>query len=163
MPSDPVYNPQLPSSSLASASGSPWSSSSSSMSSSESCSSWSSLAAGLCAGAAAGAALALIFTPMRGSDMRNSVRSYASQGGTRLSELLESGRCLAEDAVHQASALIEEGRRAFRTNSSLSASGSSSSSSSAMSSSSYSSSQPLTASVAEISGLDSRFEEPLGG
>jgi gas vesicle protein len=149
MPSDPVYNPSLSSSSLASASGSPWSSSSSSMSSSESCSSWSSLAAGLCAGACAGAALALIFTPMRGSEMRNSVRSYASQGGTRLTELIASGRCLAEDAVHQASALIEEGRRAFRTRSGMS--------------SSYSSSQPLTASVAEISGLDRRFEEPLGG
>lgn len=167
MPTDPVYNPHLPSSSLASTSGSPWSSSSSSssVSSSESCSSWPSLAAGLCAGACAGAALALIFTPMRGSDMRSSVRSYASQGGARLSELLESGRCLAEDAVHQASALIEQGRRAFRTSPGLSAasSGSSSSRSSMSSSSSFSSSQPLTASVAEISGLDSRFEEPLGG
>lgn len=161
MPSDPVYNPHLPSSSLASTSGSPWSSSSSSMSS-ESCSSWSSLAAGLCAGACAGAALALIFTPMRGSDMRNSVRNYTSQGGARLSELIESGRCLAEDAIYRASALIDEGRRAFRTSSGLSASGSSSSSASSMSSS-YSSSQPLTASVAEISGLDRRFEEPLGG
>jgi gas vesicle protein len=158
MPSEPVYNPSLPSSSLASASGSPWSSSSSS--SSESCSSWSSLAAGLCAGACAGAALALIFTPMRGSEMRNSVSRYASQGGARVSELIASGRCLAEDAVHQASALIEEGRRAFRTSSGLSGS---SSGSSSMSSSSYSSSQPLTASVAEISGMDSRFEEPLGG
>jgi hypothetical protein len=100
----------------------------------------------------------LIFTPMRGSDVRSSVRSYASQGGARLSELLESGRCLAEDAAHQASALIEEGRRAFRTSRA-----SSSGSSSSMSASSYSSSQPLTASVAEISGLDRRFEEPLGG
>ena len=162
MPTDPVYNPHLPSSSLASASGSPWSSSSSSsasMTSSDSCSSWSSLAAGLCAGAVAGAALALIFTPMRGSDMRNSVRSYASQGGARLNELLESGRCLAEDAVHQASSLIEEGRRAFRTRAGMSAS----SDSSAPSYSSSSSSQPLTASVAEISGMDRRFEEPLGG
>ena len=168
MPTDPVYNPHLPSSSLASTSGSPWSSSSSSssMSSSESCSSWSSLAAGLCAGACAGAALALIFTPMRGSDMRSSVRSYASEGGARLSELIESGRCLAEDAVHQASSLIEEGRRAFRTRSGMLASSSDSSSLSSMptrTSSSSSSSQPLTASVAEISGLDRRFEEPLGG
>ena len=158
MPSDPVYNPHLPSSSLAGTSGSPWSSSSSSssMSSSESCSSWSSLAAGLVAGACAGAALALAFTPMRGSDMRNSVRSYASQGGTRLSELIESGRCLAEDAVHQASSLIEQGRNALRTTSGMSASPSSTAPSSA-------SSQPLTASVAEISGVDRRFEEPLGG
>jgi hypothetical protein len=90
--------------------------------------------------------------------MRNSVRSYASQGGARLSELMENGRCLAEDAIHQASALIEEGRRAFRT-SSMSAS----STAPATTSSSYASPQPLTASVAEISGVDRRFEEPLGG
>jgi hypothetical protein len=92
--------------------------------------------------------------------MRSSVRSYASQGSARLSELIESGRCLAEDAIHQASSLIEEGRRALRTSSGLSASASSSSASST--SPSYSS-QPLTASVAEISGVDRRFEEPLGG
>jgi gas vesicle protein len=136
---DPVYNPQLPSSS-------------SSLSSSESCSSWSSLAAGLCAGAVAGAALALVFAPMRGSDMRRSVKGYASQGGERLSQLMESGRCLAGDAISRASELIDEGRRAFRT-----------SSRSASLSSASSSPQPLTASVAEISGMDSRFEEPLGG
>jgi gas vesicle protein len=157
MPTDPVYNPQLPSSSssMYSPSSSYFSSSrsSSSLSSSESCSSWSSLAAGLCAGAAAGAALALIFAPMRGSEMRDSVRRYASTGGERLSHLIEGGRCAAEDAINRVSSLIEEGRRAFRTSSDLSASGSSS----------YSSSQPLTASVAEISGMDSRFEEPLGG
>jgi gas vesicle protein len=139
MPMDPVYNPQLPSSS-------------SSLSSSESCTSWSSLAAGLCAGAVAGAALALIFAPMRGSEMRRSVRSYASQGGERLSQLMESGRCLAEDAIDRASTLIDEGRRALRT-----------SGTSPSSSPSASSPQPLTASVADISGMDRRFEEPLGG
>jgi hypothetical protein len=91
--------------------------------------------------------------------MRNSVRNYASQGGERLSRLVESGRCLAEDAFNQAAGVIEEGRRAFRT--SRDAASSSSSSSSA--SRTYSSPQPLTASVAEIAGLDRRFEEPLGG
>lgn len=136
MPMDPVYNPQLPLSSS---------------SPSSSCSSWSSLAAGLCAGAVAGAALALVFAPMRGSDMRRSVRSYASQGGERLSQLMESGRCLAEDTIHRASALIDEGRRALRTTST------------SASPSSASSPQPLTASVADISGIDRRFEEPLGG
>jgi gas vesicle protein len=119
--------------------------------------SWSSLAAGLCAGACVGAALALIFAPMRGTDMRNSVRNYASQGGERLSRLVESGRCLAEDAFNQAASVIEEGRRAFRP------SADAASSSSSASSRTYSSPQPLTASVAEIAGLDRRFEEPLGG
>jgi gas vesicle protein len=117
--------------------------------------SWSSLVAGLCAGACVGAAVALIFAPMRGTEMRNSVRNYASQGGERLSRLVESGRCLAEDAFNQAAGVIEEGRRAFRT--------SRDAASSSPSSRTYSSPQPLTASVAEIAGVDRRFEEPLGG
>jgi hypothetical protein len=88
--------------------------------------------------------------------MRNSVRNYASQGGERLSRLVESGRCLAEDAFNQAAGVIEEGRRAFRTSREAASSSSSSSPT-------YSSPQPLTASVAEIAGIDRRFEEPLGG
>ena len=126
--------------------------------------SWSSLAAGLCAGACAGAALALIFAPMRGSDMRNSVRNYASQGGERLSQLVESGRCLAEDALKQAAGVIEEGRRAFRTQADAASRASSGlSPSSSSSGRGYATPEPLTASVAEIAGLDGRFEEPLGG
>lgn len=148
MPTDPVYNPHLPSASV-------WSPSSSSMRSNvlpsdqlstadESSSSWSALSAGLLAGAVAGAALALMFTPSRGTEMRDSIRRYASDGAER------------------ASSLIEQGRRALR-------SGWDSASDSARSASPFntgatrSGSQPLTASVAEISGIDRRFEEPLGG
>jgi gas vesicle protein len=139
---DPVYNPSLPSSS----GGTSWSASSSE------CTSRSALVAGLCAGAVVGAAAALMFAPMRGAQLRSSIRGYAAQGGERLSHLVESGRCLAEDAMNRAGSLIEEGRRAFRTNYNPS------------SSATYSgSSEPLTASVAEISGLDRRFDEPLGG
>ncbi len=105
--------------------------------------SWSSLVAGLCAGVCAGAALALIFAPMRGSDMRNSVRSYT------------------QDALGQAADLIDQGRRAFRTNSER-ASGSSDAYTPSQVRA-YASPEPLTASVAEIAGLDRRFEEPLGG
>jgi hypothetical protein len=89
--------------------------------------------------------------------MRNSVRNYAAQGGERLSQLVESGRCLAEDAFNQAASVIEEGRRAFRTSAEAASSASSSSPRT------YSSPEPLTASVAEIAGHDRRFEEPLGG
>jgi hypothetical protein len=75
--------------------------------------------------------------------MRNSVRSYA------------------QDAFGQAAGVVEQGRQAFRTGTDQSAS----------TSGGYSSSQgrpnstpeTLTASVAEIAGLDRRFEEPLGG
>lgn len=157
MPTDPVYNPTLPSSSTRS-SPSSWSGSSttsSTLPSSGSATSWSSLAAGLCAGACIGAALALVYAPMRGSELRRSVRSYAAQGGERLSNLVESGRSIAEDAISRASSLVEQGRRAFRTGSGIIASPDTAARAS--------SSEPLTASVVDISARDRRFEEPLGG
>jgi len=124
------------------------------MPTSDSSGSWSAVAAGLCAGACLGAAAALLMAPMRGSELRSSIRNYASQGSGRVSQLLESGRCLAEDAIHQVTSVIEQGRQAFRT----------SSSSPSSTASSSSSSQPLTASVSDISsGFGRRFEEPLGG
>jgi gas vesicle protein len=159
MPTDPVYNPHIPSASGADSSPSSWSGSATSSSSlssvDESGISWSSLAAGLCAGACVGAGLALIYAPMRGSELRSSVRSYAAQGGERLSNLMESGRSIAEDAFSRASSLMEQGRHAFRTGSGIT--------DSSTVRSSASSPQPLTASVADISGRDRRFEEPLGG
>jgi gas vesicle protein len=110
-------------------------------------SSWMGLASGLCIGACAGAAAALLLTPRRGSEVRGAIRSYASQGSESVSQLISSGRNLAHDAYCQVTAAIEEGRRAFRT--------------SRASTSGYSSSQPLTASVSDMS--DHRFDEPLGG
>jgi gas vesicle protein len=157
MPTDPVYNPHLPSASMSSSRSSNMSSRSSwssDASASQSCTSWSALSCGLVTGAIAGAALALAYAPMRGSQMRSSIRRYASDGSERLARMVESGRSAAEDAIHRAASLIEEGRSAFRTGSSPS---------SISSATSHSSSQPLTASVAEISGVDRRFEEPLGG
>jgi gas vesicle protein len=152
MPIDPIYNPSLPSSSMNASAGTSsglpsWSSPSLS---SESGPSWSSFAAGMCAGAAVGAALALIYAPVRGAELRSSLRRYANDGSERLSTLLDSGRSIAGDAVDRATSLIEQGRQAFRTTR-------------GGSSRSYSSSEPLTASVSEITGLDRRFEEPLGG
>ncbi len=118
------------------------SSSSSSMRSASSCTS--SSMAGFVCGAAAGVALALLFTPLRGAAMRARVRSYAAEGSEKLQGLIESGRSMAQDYLYQTTSAMEEGRRAFRT-------------------SGYSSPEPLTASLAEISGASLRFEEPLGG
>jgi gas vesicle protein len=56
---------------------------------------------GLAVGVAAGAAAALLAAPMRGADMRASLRSRA------------------DGAVDRAMALLQEGRRAFRTRGSL--------------------------------------------
>jgi gas vesicle protein len=151
MPTDPVYNPQLPSASMASSrssdlsSTSPWSDSVST----PDASSWSALSAGLVAGAVAGAALALMYAPMRGSEVRRSIRRYASDGSQRLSQIVENGRSMAGGAIERAASLMEQGRSAFRT--------------AGTSGPSHRPSQPLTASVAEISGVDRRFEEPLGG
>jgi gas vesicle protein len=152
MPIDPVYNPSLPSSSMnesaVSSSGLPaWSSRSIAPDSSAP---WSSFAAGICAGAAIGAALALMYAPMRGNEFRSSLRRYANDGGDRLSTLLDSGRSIAGDALNRAASLIEQGRQALRTTRDGS-------------SRSFSSSEPLTASVSEITAYDRRFEEPLGG
>jgi gas vesicle protein len=152
MPTDPVYNPSLPftpDAGIDDEAPSPWPESSYSTAYRSSDSAWLAMAAGLAVGACLGAAVALLYTPMRGSAIRNSLRNYAGQGRERLSHLLEDGRSLAGDALQRAASLIEEGRRAFRTTGSTRKS--------------EPSSQPLTASVAEIAGYDRRFEEPLGG
>lgn len=164
MPTDPVYNPSLPyagSSSLSDPSTLGMSATRRSISSSEPASASWGLVAGLCAGAAVGAAFALLYTPKRGSEVRSSLRSYASQGGEKLQEIVASGRCLAEDALHRASSLIEEGRRALGTGEANAWGTNQSNASSNLRS--VSRSEPLTASVAELSGIDRRFEEPLGG
>jgi gas vesicle protein len=150
MPIDPVYNPSLPASSMGSSSSSPSDMPSWSTSSTESLTSWSSFAAGACAGACIGAALALMYAPMRGTELRSSLRRYASDGSERLSHLIDNGRSIAEDALQRATSVFEQGRRAFRTSRNWA-------------SRSQSSAQPFTASVSEISGIDRGFEEPLGG
>jgi gas vesicle protein len=163
MPTDPVYNPQLPSAS----DWNPPSSAVDSWSGNVSTprgpiSSWSAWSAGLLTGAVAGAAITLMLTPRRGAEVRSSIRHYASDRSERLSRFVDNGRSMAGDAVHRAASLIEQGRNALR--SSLGSAGSTwSNSASGGSRTMRSTSQPLTASVAEISGMDRRFEEPLGG
>jgi gas vesicle protein len=112
------------------------------------------LTAGLVAGALAGAAVALLFAPRPGNEIRSSIRHFASDRRQQMSRLIETGRTRAGDAVHRASNLIEKGRHAFRTKGRTWSTDSSTSGSGA---------QPLTASVADITGADRRFEEPMGG
>lgn len=163
MPTDPVYNPQLPSASDWNPPSSAVDSWSGTVSASRGpVSSWSAWSAGLVTGAVAGAAIALMLTPKRGADVRSSIRQYASDGGERLHRLVDNGRSMAGDAVHRAASLIEQGRSALRSGSSAGTTWSDSPSNAPRPMRS-SSSQPLTASVAEITGVDRRFEEPLGG
>jgi gas vesicle protein len=156
MPIDPVYNPQLPSTPV-------WTPSSAAVESHRSwrvgpsmrqgeASSWSALSVGLIAGAVAGAAIALVFAPRRGTELRSSMRHYASERGQQVSRMVQNGRSRAGDVVQRASSLIEQGRNALRTSTRWGTSGGS-----------REGSRPLTASVAEISASDRRFEEPLGG
>lgn len=175
MPTDPVSNPQLPRSST-------WTPSSSALESQSprqehererrhrrgrerymrheqaAGSSAAALTAGLVAGALAGAAVALMFAPRRGREVRSSIRHFASDRRQQMTRLMETGRTRAGDAVHRASHLLEKGRHAFRRRERSWPTGTSSTSST-----SSSGAQPLTASVAEISAADRRFEEPLGG
>jgi gas vesicle protein len=158
MPSDPVYNPQLPSTSV-------WTPSSSALDARkprrvgpslmrDESSSWSVLSVGLVTGAVAGAVIALVFAPRRGSELRSSIRHYTSDRSQQMSRMVQSGRARAGDAVHRAASLIEQGRNALRTGGRWGATARNRS---------RSASPSLTASVAEISGADRRFEEPMGG
>jgi gas vesicle protein len=70
---------------------------------------------GLAVGVAAGLAAGLLAAPMRGSEMRSTLRSRASDGSARLQSMASSGREWAQQAMDRAMCLIEEGRRALRT------------------------------------------------
>jgi gas vesicle protein len=73
--------------------------------------SWMGFAIGVAAGLTAG----LLAAPMRGSDMRSTLRSRASDGSQRLQSLAASGRGWAQNTMDRAMTVMEEGRRAFRT------------------------------------------------
>lgn len=71
---------------------------------------------GLAVGAAAGLAAGLLAAPVRGSEMRATLRSRAADGSARLQSLAASGRSWAERALDRSLTLLEEGRRAFNAN-----------------------------------------------
>jgi len=70
---------------------------------------------GLAVGVAAGLAAGLLAAPLRGTDMRATLRSRAVDGSARLQTLASSGRGWVQQAIERATRLLEEGRRAFNT------------------------------------------------
>jgi gas vesicle protein len=70
---------------------------------------------GLAVGVAAGLTAGLLAAPMRGTDMRASLRERATDGGARLQSLAGSYRSWAQDTLDRAMMLFDEGRRAFNT------------------------------------------------
>ena len=72
---------------------------------------------GLAVGVAAGLTAGLLAAPMRGTDMRASLRERASDGGARLQSLADSYRSWAQDTLDRTMMLFDEGRRAFNTSS----------------------------------------------
>jgi gas vesicle protein len=106
-------------------------------------------------GIACGAALGVLLSPTRGALVRSAVRDYASQSSERLQQLASSGMHWAEDTLHQAMGVLEQGRQAFSTSSS----GSSSSARSSTSGSSAS----LTASISDRLSASGRSLDDLSG
>ena len=70
---------------------------------------------GLAVGVAAGLTAGLLAAPMRGDQMRATLRERATDGSARLQSMATSGRGWAQGAIDRALSLIEEGRRAFAT------------------------------------------------
>ncbi len=70
---------------------------------------------GLAVGVAAGLAAGLLAAPMRGSEMRSTLRSRATDGGARLQSLTSSGRQWASQAIDRSMLRFNEGRRAPQT------------------------------------------------
>lgn len=136
---------------------------------SDSSSSSSSLSSGLCSsslsmfavGIACGAAASLLLSSTRGSQLRNAVRDYASQGSERLQQIASSSIHWAEDSLQQAMSALEEGRRAFSR--SQSASSGNGSIGSLGSSASSRTSSSLTASIGDRSSSSSRSVDDFSG
>src|SRR5688500_12480397 len=70
---------------------------------------------GFAVGVAAGVAAGLLAAPMRGSEMRATLRERTTDGSARLQSLATSSRGWAQGALDRALSLIEQGRRAFAT------------------------------------------------
>jgi gas vesicle protein len=69
---------------------------------------------GLAIGVAAGLATGLLAAPMRGGDMRATIRRRAADGNQRLQSLASSTRGWAKQTLDLGWQAVEEGRRAFK-------------------------------------------------
>jgi gas vesicle protein len=68
---------------------------------------------GLAVGAAAGIATGLLAAPMRGGDMRATIRRRAADGRARVQSLTSSTRSWAQHAIDRGWQAVEDGRRAY--------------------------------------------------
>lgn len=99
---------------------------------------------GFAIGMAAGLTAGLLAAPMRGRDMRASIRQRAVDGNARLQSLAESGRSWAQHTADRAVSLVEEGRRALSTRGVRT-----------------SEPQPLTASLGDIATMHELTHQPM--
>ena len=66
------------------------------------------------AGAFIGAGIALLVAPQSGSELRTSLRDYASRAKDELDEATEQGRAAWDTAVERGQEYVEGGKQAFR-------------------------------------------------
>ena len=66
------------------------------------------------AGAFIGAGVALLVAPQSGSELRTSLRDYASRAKDELDEATEQGRAAWDTAVERGQEYVEGGKQAFR-------------------------------------------------
>ncbi|MCE3221995.1 MAG: hypothetical protein K0S58_175 [Nitrospira sp.] len=66
------------------------------------------------AGAFIGAGVALLLAPQSGSELRSSLRDYASRAKDELDEATEQGRAAWDTAVERGQEYVEGGKQALR-------------------------------------------------
>jgi gas vesicle protein len=90
---------------------------------------------GLAIGVAAGIAAGLVAAPMRGGDLRATIRDRATDGRVRLQSLASSTRAWAQQTLDRGRQAVDEARRAYHAGPSAA------------------SAQPLTAPLSEIASV----------
>lgn len=66
------------------------------------------------AGAFIGAGIALLLAPQSGTELRSTLRDYASRAKDELDEATERGRAAWDTAVERGQEYVEEGKQALR-------------------------------------------------
>ena len=61
-----------------------------------------------------GAGVALLLAPQSGSDLRSTLRDYASKAKDELDDVAEQGRATWDSAVERGQEYVEGGKQAFR-------------------------------------------------
>ena len=66
------------------------------------------------AGALIGAGVALLLAPQSGTELRSTLRDYASKAKDELDEATEQGRAMWDSAVERGQDYVEGGKQTFR-------------------------------------------------